>query len=375
MPKHDKRPLIHPLAGANLSTYSRHWLSNFPFSLRTTPHRLIATLSIAVRSPKIWVEAARLRRRIASQEIEDGPYFLIGHWRSGTTHLHNLLSQDKNFAWLTFVQAGLPMDCMGKFKAARWFIRKVMPETRGMDDVSIHLDSPQEEELALANMNRLSFFNSFYFPRKLMEHYREGVLLEDISDRDREKFTSTYRYLIKKFSYAYDGSPLLMKNPANTARMKLLKELFPKARFIHIVRNPFEVYASMQKLWQQLFTVWSMQKFEHIDTHPITLDIYESLTKRFMSEQPEIPPEDYIEIRFEGVERDPVGELAKIYDYFSLPDRDTGLENIRAYAESLKHYQRSRYELPKAILDEVGERWKFALEHWGYDLPASINPI
>ena len=182
MPKHDKRPLIHPLAGANLSTYSRHWLSNFPFSLRTTPHRLIATLSIAVRSPKIWVEAARLRRRIASQEIEDGPYFLIGHWRSGTTHLHNLLSQDKNFAWLTFVQAGLPMDCMGKFKAARWFIRKVMPETRGMDDVSIHLDSPQEEELALANMNRLSFFNSFYFPRKLMEHYREGVLLEDISE-------------------------------------------------------------------------------------------------------------------------------------------------------------------------------------------------
>ena len=61
----------------------------------------------------------------------------------------------------------------------------------------------------------------------------------------------------------------------------------------------------MQKLWQQLFTVWSMQKFKHIDTHPVTLDIYESLTKKFLSEQPDIPPDDYIEIRFEEIERDP----------------------------------------------------------------------
>ena len=375
MPQPKKPTLLHPLSGAHPATYIKQWIRNFPLSLRSTHIRLIAVLAIIVRSPKIVAEHLKLRRGMAAQKLDRGPVFVIGHWRSGTTHLHNLLSQDPNFGWLNFAEAGMPLDCNGKFKAGRWFMRKSMPKTRGMDAVSISPNTPQEEELALGNMYTLSFFNTFYFPSKLMTHYREGVLLEGISAGKLDKFASTYRYLVRKFTHLSGGKLMLFKNPANTARIAFLRKQFPNAKFIHIVRNPFEVYASTQKLWQSMFQSLALQKFEDIDTHPRTLEIYETMMKRFLVERAEIPDEDFIELRFEDLESDPVAELTKIYDKFSLPDKEAGLDKIRAYSDSIKGYQRSRYQLPSSVLEEIRERWAFTIDHWGYDLPDSIEPL
>lgn len=45
---------------------------------------------------------------------------------------------------------------------------------------------------------------------------------------------------------------LILKSPAHTARLKLLHELFPQARFVHISRNPYEIYQSTKKLFRDL---------------------------------------------------------------------------------------------------------------------------
>ena len=274
---------------------------------------------------------------------------------------------------MTFVQTILPLDCCGKFKPCRWLIGKAMPATRGMDNVAVGLDTPQEEELALANINSLSFFNTFYFPRNLLRHYREAVLFDGLSEARIERFASTYKYLVKKFSHLNNQKLLLLKNPANTARIAFLKQHFPNAKFIHIVRNPYEVYASMQKLWQSLFTIFSMHKFSDIDTHPSTLEVYDTLMKKYLAEQPDLPDDDFIEIRFENLERDPLAELSKVYQKFGLADSGPSLDKIRAYSDTLKGYRRSSYKLPASTLDEIRERWGFALDRWGYELPDSIE--
>ena len=374
MPSADKPSILHPLAGANARTAISHWQRNRPFPFRSLHIRAIAAALIGLRFPNYTLEHLRLQKKFADHELEESPIFLIGHWRSGTTHLHNLLSQDPRFGHLAFVQAVLPWDAMGKFKPARPIMSAVMPETRGMDDVRVSIDTPQEEEMALANMNPLSFFNTFYFPQKLSQHYRQGVLLEDISPQELDKFTSTYRYLLKKFSYVNGGKQLLLKNPANTARLAFLKANFPNAKFVHIVRNPYEVYASMRKLWPRLFTAFALQDYANIDTHSTTLEVYETLTKKFLKEQPDIPSEDFIEIRFEDLEKNPVQELTKVYQHFALPDQGSALEKIDSYAKTLSNYKRSAYQLPQSTLDEIRTRWGFALDHWNYQLPDSITP-
>lgn len=46
-------------------------------------------------------------RAIASQPLHPQPVFILGHPRTGTTHLHNLLSQDTDrFAYCDTLMAG-----------------------------------------------------------------------------------------------------------------------------------------------------------------------------------------------------------------------------------------------------------------------------
>ncbi len=53
MPPPKKHTLLHPLSGADPTTFVRQWLRNFPFTLRTSHIRLLAVFAILVRSPKI----------------------------------------------------------------------------------------------------------------------------------------------------------------------------------------------------------------------------------------------------------------------------------------------------------------------------------
>ena len=40
-------------------------------------------------------------RKIADKPLEMDPVFILGHWRSGTTFMHNVFSCDKHFGYNT----------------------------------------------------------------------------------------------------------------------------------------------------------------------------------------------------------------------------------------------------------------------------------
>ena len=47
----------------------------------------------------VWLQRLIYGRRIAATEIKEPPIFIIGHWRSGTTYLHELMVCDERFAY------------------------------------------------------------------------------------------------------------------------------------------------------------------------------------------------------------------------------------------------------------------------------------
>lgn len=47
-----------------------------------------------------------LQSQISKQSLHPEPIFILGAYRSGTTHLHNLLAQDPAFAYVTAYNAG-----------------------------------------------------------------------------------------------------------------------------------------------------------------------------------------------------------------------------------------------------------------------------
>ncbi|MEM9283745.1 MAG: sulfotransferase [Verrucomicrobiota bacterium] len=370
-------PPLHPLGGSEINSFHTHWEENEPFSKRTESMRKACRASIVARRPFTAYEKWRWGKEVSERTFEKDPVMILGHWRSGTTHLHNLLSQDPQFGWLSFYQANMPLNMLGKKVAlGRFIMKQSIPKTRGFDNVSLGLDTPQEDDLALANLNPISEFKIYYFPREAKRHFYESVFFKGLSDEAVERFTQAYLGLLKKLDYYHQGKQLLLKNPASTGRIPFLLKHFPNTKFVHIVRNPFKVFTSSAGLYVGALPAFSWQDFEEFDIEDHVYEFYEQIMNRYLKERSLIPPENLIEIRFEDLTKDPLGQVTRVYDQFGLPGRETGLARVTDYIEATKDYKKNIHQITESQVATIRDRWGFAFDAWGYsNEPSGIEVV
>src|ERR1700676_4997764 len=188
------------------------------------------------------VQTVLLGRRIARTKIMESPIFVIGHWRSGTTLLHELLTLDSRF---TFPKT---YDCFAPnhFLISEWFARTILalllPKQRPMDNMAVAWNLPQEHEFAICNMGLPSPYFTIAFPNRPPQ-YQEYFDLEHISSAEKARWKDGLLWFLKCISWR-DRKPIVLKSPPDTFRIKVLSEMFPGARFVHITRNPFAVFPS-----------------------------------------------------------------------------------------------------------------------------------
>lgn len=92
------------------------------------------------------------RRKLAAAIAAETPppiVFILGHWRSGTTFLHELLGTDQKFI------APTSLECFATEHYLRWgdflsSLKWAIPARRPMDDMAMGWHRPQEDELALS---------------------------------------------------------------------------------------------------------------------------------------------------------------------------------------------------------------------------------
>lgn len=373
--KEESPPGIHPLAGCDLKNFLAHCRNNEEFSPRTRRQRISSALAVTVRQPFTLMERLLYDGKVRRYELPQAPIFLIGHWRSGTTHLHNLMSNDPNFSYIDFGQTAMPHNLLNPTRfIGRAVISAVMPKDRGMDQVKLGIEEPQEEEMALGNLNPLCYYNVFYYPHEMKSHFDRAIFLENTSEEERRDFEAAYVKLVKKLSLAGNGKQLLLKNPASTARIKILDRLFPESKFIHIVRNPYEVFASMLHHYPRLFHAFSWHNFDDVDLEEIVLYKYRRLMTGFL-EQRALLGDRLLETSYEKIVADPANEIERFYDALELPEKGQALEKIRSYADDRKDYRRNQYRLTRRQVDRIEDEWGFALEKWGYECPDSIEVV
>ena len=114
----------------------------------------------------------------------------------------------------------------------------------------------------------------YLFPQKINHYLEKYVLFENISCDEIQDWKNSYLYLLKKLSIANKSRQLVLKNPPNTARIKMLLSLFPNAKFIYIHRNPFEVYASNKRLWEVIRDIYMLGRARYVNFSNIILDTY-----------------------------------------------------------------------------------------------------
>ena len=203
-----RRLIPHPLLATRLATLLECFREyGWPDARCGYWVRTLSLLSVcAVRTPLHHLERWCVRERVDAQPLAAPPVFIIGHWRSGTTHLHQLLSEDPQFGFVTLMEAAFPLDFLTSI--GERLLAALIPPRRPMDAVPVTVRSPWEEEMAMACFGSLSFFHTFFFPRHLRRIYREAVHFDGIAPARVESWWNDYTYFLRKVQREKPGRRL-----------------------------------------------------------------------------------------------------------------------------------------------------------------------
>ena len=364
--RHD---LHHPLA---INSY-RHWRRLVRYGGGVdAAHRAMARHIARVSlfwSPLRYAENIFVEPKVAATEIKHPPVFVIGHWRTGTTHLHNLLSLDPTLAYVSTFQTLAPQCSVLGHRTLRPFVMRNMPATRPMDNMALGADLPQEEEFAVANRSICSMYAGFYFPKKFEELFKKFVLFEGTSEKEKAEWQQVYRWVLQKATLLGKGKRLVLKNPVNTGRVPELLALFPDAKFIHIHRSPYEVYNSTRKLYRTVLGQLSLQHFDAADVDRFVITFYRGLLNRLFATGALIPAGNFAEVAYDHLVERPQEELARLYAELSLPSYAELRPYVDRYLDRQRDYMPNQFQMAASDVATVENQWAFALDHWSYPRP------
>lgn len=358
------RKTQHPLSGSTLSNWLELLLKHGGVSWPYLLSALNATGMILASAPIRLLESLRYDRQIQQTEIKEPPIFILGHWRSGTTHLHRVMVQDERWGYVSSLQAFVPeaFVLLSKLMASR--LKDFWPEVRPMDNVSYAPEVPEEEDYSLACVSPFSFYCCWYFPQQMREIFRRSVLLQGLSATEQSQWRKSYCKILKKATLFSGGKRLVIKNPSNTARISELLELFPDAKFIHIYRNPYDVYASTMKFYRKLVPNYALQTFDSDEFEETIFVFYQQLMQRFFNTVNLIPKDNFVEIRYEDFENAELPYLEHIYNRLGLPEFNRARDKFQAYVDAQADYQKNEYSLDEVTRARVYDRWQEEIGHW-----------
>jgi hypothetical protein len=324
------------------------------------------TLTSLLNSRYRKEEERQFSRAIQQVEITQPPVFILGHWRSGTTLLHYLLAQDmEQFAFPNTYQVVNPHTFLTTEERNKRRFRRLVPQRRPMDNMALSFDTPQEDEFAPGLMTLFSPYLGMSFPRRERAYERyltfRTALSAELADWQR-----AFKVFLKKLTL-HSNRALLLKSPPHTARVRLLLEMFPQARFIHVCRDPYRVFQSTRHYFDTAVWYTYLQRPDLAQIDNGIFRRYRLMHDAYLEERKLIPSNQLCEVRFEDMEKDPVGQIHTIYQQLNLPDFGEFRPNLQRYVDSLKGYRKNEFtELPRSLRQQVATEWARTFEEWNY---------
>lgn len=363
-------PPISPLSGSTIMNHFKilrqgHIAPRYYFKI------FLTTILVLFATPFHFWEEIAFHKKISRFRFKKPPLFILGHWRSGTTLLHNILSKDPSVAYITTYQSLYPNNLASKW-LFRTFMKTFMPPRRPSDGVELNVDFPQEDEFAFSNSQPNAYYNFFYFPTSYKSFYEKSVNLR-LSEKETELWYSSYDRLLKKALIDANGERVIIKNPVNTARIVHLLKLYPDARFIFIYRNPITVYHSTRRFFQQLLPTLWFHKVDNKFIDSMIFDVYNRLMDGYQEQKLLIPQGNLLEVKFEDFERDPVKEMEKIYTILLKEDFSRVKEYFVNYARTQEGHKKNKYLVEASDVELVQKYWGKYMKLFNYDLPKDVT--
>jgi omega-hydroxy-beta-dihydromenaquinone-9 sulfotransferase len=313
-----------------------------------------------------WVQEAWYGSRLERVAITHAPLFIIGHWRTGTTLLHEYLILDPRHNYPNTYQCLEPNHfLLTETRFKRWF-RFLMPSHRPMDNMPAGWERPQEDEFALCMMGQPSPYLTIAFPNHPPQD-PESLDLDGLPPRRRVAWKKAFLCWLRQLTFK-DPRRLVLKSPTHTCRIPALLELFPDARFVHIVRDPHAVFFSTLNLWKALYRAHGLQRPTFAGLEEYVFHNFTHLYERLEQSKHLLASNRFHEMRYEDLIADPVGQMRLLYEHLELGGFDEFLPRLKGYLDAHAGYKPNRYtDLSPSLCAELERRWGRVIRHYGYD--------
>lgn len=346
--------VVHPLEGITFGDwYQLLRRERFRIDPICWPRALWLTAMSLWNSTAARTVERKLGAAIASTHVK-APIFVLGHYRSGTTHLHELLSYDERFASPNRYQAFNPQTFLATESRFAPIVEPFMLPRR-----------VQEDEVAFMVSTQLSPYMSWCFPRSTA-NYDRYLTFRDAEPHEIAAWSKAMDQFVKSLTLRF-ARPLILKSPPHTARVRQLLDVFPDARFIHIRRDPYAVFVSTIGLLKAVRPVFRLQRGPREIDIDAVIKTYADMYAAYFADRELIPPGQLVEIAYEDLERDPIGQLKIIYESLSLADFEPARPAIESYLTSITGYQKNRHpKIDDATRRKIADAWSQCFDAWGY---------
>ncbi len=301
---------------------------------------------------RLRVEAlVRAHPEILAQAVY-APIVILGLPRTGTTHLHNLMSQDPGLRSLPYWESLEPIPVapdprrppvpdprIRRCAQALGFVRWAMPLFSLMHEME---PEARHEEIQLL---ALTFSTMLFEASYCVPSYRDWYRATDQ--------TSAYTYLrrvLQALQWLRGPRRWLLKSPQHLEQLGPLLRVFPDVRIVQTHRDPVRVTASMCTMAAYGLRM-SRARVDVPALGRYWAERIEAMLRASVEGRPLVPPSQLLDVRFDEFMADDLATVERIYRFLGEPLTPPARAAMRAYREA---HARGRLGAIDYRLDDFG---------------------
>jgi hypothetical protein len=332
----------------------------------TRLHRALALIFVTPINDLLGLTQRMLHgRAIRRTPLAGPPIFVLGHWRSGTTLMHELLHLDDRFASPSTFQCFAPWHFL---LSEPWMLRFgnfLLPDKRPMDNMKAGWSYPQEDEFALMILGAPTPYYWIAFSEHPVPHM-DSLGSHSFDAKDLMHWKRLIDWFFRALTY-HTGKPLIIKSPPHTGRLGILADMYPTAKFIHMVRDPRKLHPSTLRLWRALSETQGFQVHKNEEQlHRFVVDSAHRMYDSFEMDRQKIPANQIIDVRYEALVANPAETLRSIYDRLELGDSSKVLEKVAERRDADKEYQTNQHSIDNELEKIIHRDWHAYAKRYGY---------
>eukprot|EP01147_Barroeca_monosierra_P000654 gene654-3962_t len=314
---------------------------------------LFLSIMACINSMLALLERVIFGRHIRDATVNQRPVFILGHPRTGTTHLHNLIALDSDiFFCPTTLSAGFSAAYL-LLHPVRSLLSGLLSKTRPMDNMPLSFDVPQEDELSHTE-----------------KEFRKYFRMQDVPPDEKRRYTDVFLAFLQKIAVHAEGRRIVLKSPTHTAKIKFFLDLFPNAQFIYIHRNPYDVFKSAMNMADKTYWYSYLATPSPSQIVEFVMNQYEELHNAYVSDRECIPEGNIVEVSFADLEANPLSTLRSIYTKLGWSEFDTRMKpKLNSYLANINGFQKNRLQpLSNLQRKAINDRWSAAFKDFRYSV-------